>query len=405
MPDVTSKPVHHDIIVIGGGVVGMSIAFRLVKEGREVALIEPNELGMGASYGNAGTIADYATIPVGTPNVLRNLPSLLFDRNSPLSLPYRTLPSLMPWLLEFFYQSLPKQAENNAQRIGALLKNASDMWHELSLELGASHHLHRRGCLYLYESNKAFAAAKYDERLRRQNGVAVDVITADEVLRHEPHLQPFEGGAHFFPDATSIDNPGEVMKIFARNLVERGVTIYPTSAVSIDDSDGTRINVHCTDRVVQANKVIVAAGAFSKPLARSAGETVRLDTERGYHLEFDMDTPLVTRPVCSAKRGFYASPMVGRLRIAGTVELGGLSSPQSEHRLKMLERGARDMFPALGEPSRTWFGFRPSMPDSVPVIRATKHNKNVIMAFGHGHIGVTLAPTTAAIVSDLVKLG
>ncbi|NBT52863.1 MAG: FAD-binding oxidoreductase, partial [Marivivens sp.] len=356
MPDVTSKPVHHDIIVIGGGVVGMSIAFRLVKEGREVALIEPNELGMGASYGNAGTIADYATIPVGTPNVLRNLPSLLFDRNSPLSLPYRTLPSLMPWLLEFFYQSLPKQTENNAQRIGALLKNASDMWHELSLELGASHHLHRRGCLYLYESNKAFAAAKYDERLRRQNGVSVDVITADEVLRHEPNLQPFEGGAHFFPDATSIDNPGEVMKIFARNLVERGVTIYPTSAVSIDDSDGTRINVHCRDRVVQANKVIVAAGAFSKPLARSAGETVRLDTERGYHLEFDMDTPPVTRPVCSAKRGFYASPMVGRLRIAGTVELGGLSLPQSEHRLKMLERGARDMFPALGEPSRTWFG-------------------------------------------------
>lgn len=404
MPDLTPKPDHHEIIVIGGGVVGMSIAFRLAKEGKEVALIEPNELGMGASYGNAGTIADYATIPVGTPNVLRNLPSLFFDRNSPLSLRYQTLPSLAPWLIEFFYQSLPKQAENNAQKIGALLKNASDMWHELSLELGASHHLHRRGCLYLYETNKAFAAAKYDERLRRQNGVAVEVITADEVLRLEPNLQPFEGGAHFFPDATSIDNPGEVMKIFAKNLVERGVTIYPTAARSIEDSDETRIKVHCTDRVFQANKVVVAAGAFSKPLARSAGDTVRLDTERGYHLEFDMDMPPVTRPVCSAKRGFYASPMVGRLRIAGTVELGGLSLPQSEHRLQMLERGARDMFPALGEPSRTWFGFRPSMPDSVPVIRATKHNKNVIMAFGHGHIGVTLAPATAAIVSDLVKL-
>ena len=380
----------------------MSIAFRLAKEGREVALIEPNELGMGASFGNAGTISDYATIPVGTPNVLRNLPSLFFDRNSPLSLRYRTLPSLLPWLLEFTYQSLPARAEGNAQRIGALLRNASDMWHELGAELGASQHLHRRGCLYLYESNKAFAAAKYDERLRSENGVEVEAITAQEVLKHEPNLQPFEGGAHFFPNATSIDDPGEVMKIFARNLTDLGVTIYATSALSIDDSEDTNIKVHCQDSVLAATKVIVAAGAYSKPLVKSAGDNVRLDTERGYHLEFDMETPPVTRPVCSAKRGFYASPMVGRLRIAGMVELGGLSLPQAKHRLKVLERGAREMFPDLGAPSRTWFGFRPSMPDSVPVIRPTKHNRNVIMAFGHGHIGVTLAPTTAQIVSQLV---
>ncbi len=403
MLKIDQKCPQHEILVIGGGVIGMNIAFRLAKEGREVALIEPNDLGMGASYGNAGTISDYATIPVGTPNVLRNLPNLFLNRNSPLSVRYRTLPSLLPWLLEFTYQSLPAQAESNAERIGRLLSGASNMWQELSAELGASQHLHKRGCLYLYESEKAFAAAKYDERLRRENGVEVEAITAQEVLVHEPNLQSFEGGAHYFPNATSIDDPGAVMKIFAQNLAELGVTIYPTSAVSIDDSSEKNVKVFCKDQTLEASKVIIAAGAYSKPLAKSVGENVRLDTERGYHLEFDMDTPPVSRPVCSAKRGFYASPMRGRLRIAGTVELGGLSLPKVERRLKVLERGAREMFPELGEPSRSWFGFRPSMPDSVPVIRSSKRNKNVIMAFGHGHIGITLAPATAQIVSNIVS--
>lgn len=392
----------HDVVVIGGGVIGMNIAFRLAKEGREVALVEPHELGMGASYGNAGTISDYATIPVGTPNVLRNLPNLFLNRASPLSVRYKALPSLMPWLIDFAIQSLPAKSEANAMRIGSLLRNASTMWQEMAVELGASHHLHKRGCLYLYESNKAFSAAKYDERLRRKNGVDVEPISAAEVLKLEPNLRPFEGGAHYFSNATSIDDPGKVMEIFAENLRSLGVKIYKTRAMSID-SDLSPVKVNCEDIIIEASKVIIAAGAYSKPLARSAGEDVRLDTERGYHIEFDMEKAPISRPVCSSKRGFYASPMVGRLRFAGLVELGGLTLPAAQHRIKNLEKGARSMFPDLPEPSRTWFGFRPSMPDSIPVIRPTKKNRDVIMAFGHGHIGITLAPATAEAVSRLLN--
>lgn len=402
MSDVECAQHAHEVVIIGGGVIGMNIAFRLAKEGREVALVEPLELGMGASYGNAGTISDYATIPVGTPNVLRNLPSLFLDRTSPLSIRYRTLPNLMPWLFDFARQSLPARAEANAKQIGSLLKNASGMWHEMAVELGASKHLHKRGCLYLYESDKAFAAAKYDERLRRENGVEVEIIPASDVLKLEPNLRPFEGGAHYFANATSIDDPGKVMEIFAQNLRALGVTIYQTRAHEIN-SDDAPVKVLCDDVVLKASKVIISAGAYSKPLAKSSGENVRLDTERGYHIEFDMEESPITRPVCSSKRGFYASPMRGRLRFAGLVELGGLTLPAAQHRINTLERGARAMFPELGAPSRTWFGFRPSMPDSIPVIRPTKKNRNVIMAFGHGHIGITLAPATAEAVSKLLK--
>jgi D-hydroxyproline dehydrogenase len=153
---------------------------------------------------------------------------------------------------------------------------------------------------------------------------------------------------------------------------------------------------------LQARKVVIAAGAHSRALARAAGDRVPLDTERGYHLEWDMPIPRLSRPTCPTSRGFYLCPMQGRLRVAGTVELGGLTAPASPHRLEKLAEGARAIFPDLGAPDRSWMGFRPSMPDSLPVIGRSAAGAEVIHAYGHGHIGLTLAPITASIVSDLV---
>lgn len=392
---------RHDIAVIGGGVIGMTIAHKLAKAGREVVLIEPGEPGMGASYGNAGTIADYATVPLGTPGVLRNLPDLMWNRESPLSIHYTTLPGLLPWLVQFAYQSLPGPSRANAKALGQLLNNANGLWQETATELGASHHLHQRGCLYLYESDKAFRAAAGDEKMRRDNGVELEVITASEVLELEPGLQAFAGGAHYFPNATSIDDPGALMNILAARLTDLGVNHIRGRAKAIDDR-GQSIRVLCNNGVVDAQNVVIAAGAYSRPLASSVGENIALDTERGYHIEYDMQMPPVSRPVCSARRGFYASPMTGRLRIAGTVEFGGLQRPASQQRLDLLERGARELFPQLGTPSRSWLGFRPSVPSSVPVIRRSRRNSHVILAFGHGHLGVTLAPVTASMVQGLL---
>jgi D-amino-acid dehydrogenase len=133
-----------------------------------------------------------------------------------------------------------------------------------------------------------------------------------------------------------------------------------------------------------------------------AGDRVPLDTERGYHVEWDMPNPPVTRPTCPTTRGFYLCPMQRRLRVAGTVELGGLTAPPSPHRIAKLVEGAREIFPDLGDPSRTWMGFRPSMPDSLPVIGPSRAGADVIHAFGHGHLGLSMAPVTARIVANLI---
>ncbi|HTV67671.1 MAG TPA: FAD-dependent oxidoreductase [Rhizobiaceae bacterium] len=390
-----------EVAVIGGGVIGLATALRLAADGRDVAVIEPNEPGSGASYGNAGTIADYAVIPVGTPAVLRNLPSLLFDRDSPLAIRRSALPALMPWLLRFAWQSLPAQAAANAAMLAPLLAGASDAWRELAAGIGATDLIRQNGCLYLYGSKRSFEAAASDIALRKRHGIKQEFLTAAEVAALEPNLPPFEGGGVLFPDAVHLADPSEMMRCLASAAVATGVHFLRTKAESLMRS-GMAVSVRTGLGELRARTVVIAAGAHSKALAAQAGDNVPLDTERGYHVEFDMETPPVSRPVCPTQKGFYLVPMTGRLRVAGTVELGGLTAPPSPRRIALLERGARDLLPSLGAPARTWLGFRPSMPDSVPVIRHSRSGNDIILAFGHGHLGLTLAPMTARIVSGLV---
>lgn len=390
-----------EIAVIGAGVVGLTIALELIDQGREVVLVDPNPPGMGASYGNAGTIAGYATSPVGTPDVLRSLPSLLFSRTSPLAIRHRALPSLMPWLLRFLRQSLPGATARNAQALAALLADAGDRWDELALRVSGAGILQRRGCLYLYETARARQAAEAEMARRRALGVEVELIGPEALAALEPGLPTGLGGAAFFPGATFLDDPGRMMRLVADAVLAQA-RLLPARAerlTRVVDGvviEGPGLHLH-------AKRVVIAAGAHSRALARQAGDRIPLDTERGYHVEWDMAERLLSRPTCPTARGFYFCPMAGRLRVAGTVELGGLHLPPSPHRLRKLVEGARAFFPDLGEPDRDWMGFRPSLPDSLPVIGPSRGGDEVILAFGHGHLGVTLAPVTARIVTALLQ--
>ena len=393
------RHVNVEIAVVGAGVVGLAIAEALAAEGREVVLIDPNPPGSGASFGNAGTIADYAVLPVGTPQVLWGLPQLLFNRNSPLSIRPGALPQLLPWLTRFALQSLPAATARNGAALAGLLIGAKPLWQELAGRIGAADLLQERGCLYLYETAAAFRAAATDMERRRGMGVAVDLISPAALAALEPGL-PEVAGAAFFPDAAFFTDPGVMVeRLRAAAMQHAGLLVGRVERLTrqvdgiILEGDGFRLH---------AKRVVLATGAHGRGLALQAGDAVPLDTERGYHVEWDMATPRLTRPVCPTSRGFYLCPMAGRLRVAGTVELGGLTAPPSPHRIARLIEGAQAIFPDLGEPDRSWMGFRPSLPDSLPVIGPSQGGADVIHAFGHGHIGLTLAPITARLVADLV---
>jgi glycine/D-amino acid oxidase-like deaminating enzyme len=390
-----------EVAIIGAGIVGLSIALRLASEGREVILIDPNEPGSGASFGNAGTFADYACVPVGNPDVLKNLPRLLLDSSSPFALRWAALFQLAPWLVQFVHQSLPGAARANAVALAGLLAKALPAWEELAVEAGAENLMRRNGCLYLQNKSKR-SGGSWAHKMRYELGVHQEILSAEEVAIMEPMLPRFEGSGIFFPDSMNVTDPGSLMQQLLAAGRSKGVGICKSRVTKLK-INGDRTQLSGPNFDLAAKIVVIAAGAFSRELALQAGDRIPLETERGYHLEYATDLPLLQRPVCPTHLGFYMTPMAGRLRVAGTVELGGNKAGPNPSRFELLDRGVRRYFPELDRASSRWLGFRPSLPDSRPVIGRSCSSKNVICAFGHGHLGLTLAAITSRLVASLIN--
>lgn len=303
--------------------------------------------------------------------------------------------------MRFVRQSLPAATRANALALAGLLAEALPAWEVMVEEAGMADLLRRNGCLYLYRHESDFAAAAAGRTLRAKLGVHQQVLTPEEVAVLEPGLPTTGTRGLYFPDSMNVTDPGALMRRLLDAATARGVSVAQAEITGMQvEADGVRLSGPGLG--IKAGTVVIAAGARSRVLAAQAGDRVPLETERGYHLEFPTEAPLLNRPVCPVDLGFYMTPMAGRLGVAGTVELGGLAAPPNPRRLALLDRGVRQFFPKLGRPSSEWLGFRPSLPDSRPVIGPSRSSARVIHAFGHGHLGLTLAPITARLIADLI---
>lgn len=395
-----------EIVVIGAGIIGQTLAFRLASDGHAVTVAAPADEPHMASTGNAGTIADYAIDPVGTPDVLRALPALLFDPLSALAIHRPSLVSLLPWLMRFGWQSLPGPARRNRHALVPLLAGTGADWQDLANEIGAGNLLRPKGALYAFDTANALNAARAGLDRRRLHGIGLELLDAAALESLEPGLPRGRfGGAALFPGTIALSDPGRMLDRIAVAAAVRGVERIAARVQALARTrHGWRLTLEGAP-TLEAEQIVLAAGAWSGTLARAIGAAIPLDTERGYHLEFDLpegEQPL-NRPLCPMRFGFYFTPMQGRLRAAGTVELGGRDAPPSPHRWEQIEKGARTVFPDLPAVSRRWMGLRPSLPDSLPVIGpAGPGAPGAWLAFGHGHLGLTLAPRTAALIADLI---
>jgi D-amino-acid dehydrogenase len=391
------------VIVIGAGIVGVCCARFLQREGHRVTLLDRGQPGQGASFGNASVFATESVVPVATPGIWRKVPGMLRDPLGPLALRWGYLPQLAPWLLRFLAASGTRRVEEISHALKCLLDGSLDDYRLLLAEIGADDLLVRRGWLAAYTTAAALGGSRHHVGLQRRHGVEVAEVSTAEMRQMEPALSRDLVGGYYYPDvAHTLDNL-RVVTTLAEALARDGGRILCRDVTGFTLGPGGVKTVETTEDALECDAVVVAAGAWSKELARRLGAKVPLDTERGYHLTFPDPQVELTRPIISGEYGFVATPRAAGLRIAGTVEMGGLHAPPNWQRARVLAERGRQILPDLATGgAERWMGFRPSLPDSLPVIGPAPGAPNAVLAFGHGHLGLTLGARTGRLVADLV---
>ena len=389
--------------VIGAGIVGVSTALYLQRDGRRVTLIDAGRPGEGTSFGNAAVIAAGSAEPVAMPGIIWRVPGMLMDPLGPLAIRWRYLPKLLPWLAQFVLASRHWRVEEHSKALAALSKRSLDAYRTLTGAIGIDDMIREEGWLSVYRSDAGFAGAKEELDLLARRGMKFEILKREEIRQFEPTLgDRFEHAVWHREHAHTVDNFLLVQKL-AQHFVANGGTILRERALDfVIGADGpTHIVTERGRHAVDA--VVVAAGAWSKNLAAKLGHWVPLETERGYHVMLPHAGVAPRMPIHMGDHGFVATPLAGGLRFAGTVELGGLDLPPNWRRAEVLLKDGRRVFPTIDTTDRRyWMGFRPSVPDSVPVISRGARHPNTYFAFGHGHLGLTYGAVTGRLIADMM---
>lgn len=392
------------VVVVGAGVVGLACASVLRQRGRAVTLVDPGAPGEGCSLGNAGCFSRASFVPLGMPGTWKKVPGWLADPAGPLTIPLAYLPRIAPWLWGLQRASTVANVQRIADALRPLMDASLDRWKPLAAWAGVPELVVERGYAWAYESEAAFQGDAFGRRLRVERGVQLEVLTGGAIRELEPGLSPAVTHLVYMPQQGHCPNPLRLSQALAARLRADGARFHAHRALDFRFVDGKVAAVVTDAGDVAADAVVIAAGAFSKPLAAKLGSPVPLETERGYHVMLEPAAAAPTRPVMSGEGKFFATPMEGGLRVAGTVELAGLEAPPNYARADVLAGATRRLFPGAS-PNITsrWMGHRPSLPDSLPVLGRSPRFANAYFAFGHGHVGLTGAAPTAEVVADLVE--
>ncbi|MCZ6641141.1 MAG: FAD-binding oxidoreductase [Gammaproteobacteria bacterium] len=391
------------IIVIGAGIVGVSAALALQRDGHHVTLLDREKPCAGASFGNAGLICNASCVPNAMPGIATDIVRMIGKPLAPVSIRLAYLLRIFPWLIRFLYESRPSRVQQNAHNLHALTRRAIDGWRRLTENTDLARLLKEGGWLKVYESERSFEATYNARVLMDEIGSPYDILAAGDIQDLEPQLAPIFDHGILLRDILKIDNPGRIVQGMVDLFVNRG-GVYEQFEVRTIRIEGEIIKLQNTGGSKSADKVIVAAGAWSGPLAKQLGDVVPLDTERGYHLMFSVgSSALLNRPVMNGDVPFVLCPMETGLRLTSQVEFAGLDAPADFRRVRSLLPEVRRMLPGIDDAEKSvWMGCRPSLPDSLPVLGFASNSNNVLYAFGHQHLGITLGPISGLIVADLV---
>jgi D-amino-acid dehydrogenase len=392
------------IAVVGAGILGLAAAFYLVRSGTRVIVIDRDPEDDKASHGNAGGIAVTEVFPASAPSVLRHVLAWMFDPLGPVAVRPAHVPKLIPWLARFVRSGTPREVERISLALAALNARAHDDLVTMLEEIGLTDQLHRVGAISLYESEEGYRRDASEWACKRARGVLARDLTAAEARELEPALGPIVYRAVFTPQWSHVGDPRRIAFGLRDWLLGRGVEFRRGDVQHITQGSARDLVLRLAgSQSVRADKAVIAAGAWSGAIARRLGDRVFLESERGYTATLPAPGIHLTRELIFAERKFVATPLSCGLRIGGAAEFGGLKARANFERSRVLVELAKRYLPQLNTAGETyWAGHRPATPDSLPVIGPSARCPGVFYAFGHGHLGLTLAATTGRLLGDLI---
>lgn len=390
-------------VIIGAGIIGVSIAYELQRRGKSVTIVDRDEPGRGASYGNMASIAVTEFMPASRPAIWRQMPKWLLDPEGPVRVRPAYMPKLVPWFARFIAASRPSKLRELEAQGAALCKRVYDDLLPFLRDTGLSDTLTEEGCLALYADDGELAADRDHLEILERFGFTHKYLGREEVRALEPDLSDRIAKAVLFPENRSIRDPYKlVLGIFAK-FRELGGQLIKGDVAGFERNGDRLTGLRLADgQVVAADRFVLAAGAFSARLSSTVGEPMPLETERGYHTQIMSPGVSLRHSIIWPAKAFMVTPTAGGLRVGGTVEMAGLDAPPDYRRSKVTVKRAREALPGLKvEGVSEWMGHRPAFPDTVPVIGPSAKVSNLFYATGHGHLGLTYAATTARIIGDL----
>ena len=391
--------------IIGSGIQGVCTGLQLIKKGIPVTIFDRQDpLSQDfkpASYGNAGHFSPYAVLQLNRPDILFDVPKMLFSSYGPLALKWNYVPKMLNWFFHYLKNCNKKSMMHTAKNMHQILSLSNDAYEEIFQEIDTNGLVEKKGIIYIW-TNKNLKSRNLEIKVRDELGIKQKLLSQKEVLELEPNLNPVFDAGIIYESAMHARDPHGILKQIFRLFLNRGGKFIQTNIKSIEQSKTDETIIRSDNEEYKFEKSVVASGAFSKQFTDQLGEKIPLDTERGYHVHFKGQERLISRPVIFLDRGFGMTPMNQGLRAVGTVELGGTENPLSKKRIEYIIRCAKELLPQLGAHEDEWLGFRPTLPDFLPILGPSLKNKNIIYAFGHQHLGWTLGAITGKIVSGIV---
>ena len=389
--------------IVGAGIQGVCNGLFLQKKGFDVTLFDKEEpVSQAASYGNAGHFSPYASIPLNRPDVLTDVPAMLLSSNGPLSLKWNYVPKMIPWFLKFIKSCSTKNMMHTAKYMHQILDLALPAYDELFDEIDLSGLVENKGIMYIW-NDQNLKSRELEINIRNEIGAEQQLLSKSEIHDLEPNIKNIYHAGVFYKKARHARNPGKIWVKLFESFIKKGGKFIKLNIKKLDFDENNPVVRSETQRFI-FDKLVICCGAFSKKLTDNLHENIPLDTERGYHIHFKGFEHLISRPVVFQNRGFGMTPMEQGLRVVGTVEFGGLRNPLSKSRIKNLVNNAKFLLDGLpNHHDDEWLGFRPTLPDYLPVIGPSKNYNNVFYSFGHHHLGWTLAAISGKIISKMIS--